>query len=198
MYSPPHAVGRSAPAGEKRGCSPPHAAGRSARSAPGGEEGEWYSPPHAVGRSARAARRVGRRERGIRLPTQWGGRRAQRAGWGERSVVFASPRSGEVGARSAPGGEEGAWYSPPHAVGRSARAARRVGRKEFGIRLPTQWGGRLAQRAGWGERSVVFASPRSGEVGARSAPGGEKRVWDQPSFNRSMSRRSRPKWLRSK
>src|SRR5713101_8228767 len=135
MYWPPHAVGRSAPAGEKRGCS----------------------PPHAVGRSARAARRVGRRERGVRLPTQWGGRRAQRAGWGEGSVVFASPRSGEVGARSAPGGGEGAWYSPPHAVGRSARAARRVRRRERGIRLPTQWGGRRAQRAGWGETSLGSA-----------------------------------------
>src|SRR6266851_5601463 len=163
MYSPPHAVGRSAPGGEKRA---------------------WYSPPHAVARSARAGRRVGRRERGIRLPTQWGGRRAQRAGWGEgsvvfasppqwggrraqragwgeRSVVFASPRSGEVGARSAPGGEKGAWYSPPHAVGRSARAARRVGRRERGIRLPTQWGGRRAQRAGWGETSLGSALVQS-------------------------------------
>src|SRR5216684_2651218 len=139
-----------------------------------------YSPPHAVGRSAPGGGEVGGRERGIRLPTQWGGRRAQRAGWGEGSVVFASPRSGEVGARSAPGGGEGAWFSPPHAVGRSARVARRVGRRERGIRLPTQWGGRRAQRAGWGERSLVFASPRSGEVGARSAPGGEKRAWYSP------------------
>src|SRR5216684_221474 len=103
--------------------------------------GRRLSPPHAVGRSARGARAAG-----------WGG--------------FASPRSGEVGARSArsqvgrfrlptqwggrraeraqPGGE----VSPPHAVGRSARGARAA-----------RWGG--------------FASPRSGEVGARSAPGGD-------------------------
>src|SRR5216683_1870666 len=39
------------------------------------------------GESARAARRVGSR-RQFRLPTQWGGRRAQRAGWGGASPLY--------------------------------------------------------------------------------------------------------------
>src|SRR5713101_3775320 len=156
---------------EPRARSPPHEVGRSAssRSERAGWGVDLASPPRGeVGQLAKRARRVGRR-RQFRLPTQWGGRRAQRAGWGG-GANFASPRSGEVGARSAPGGEA-APISPPHPVGRSARAARRVGRRRQ-FRLPTQWGGRRAQRAGWGG-GANFASPPSGEVGARSAPGGE-------------------------
>src|SRR6266852_6100243 len=97
--------------------------------------GRRLSPPHAVGRSARGARRVGR----CRLPTQWGGRRAERA---------------------QPGGE----VSPPRAVGRSARGTRsQVGR----FRLPTQWGGRRAERAQpGGEVSPPHAVGRSAR-GAR-------------------------------
>src|SRR5216683_3321756 len=51
-----------------------------------------------------------------------------------------SPRGGRRAERAQPGGE----VSPPHAVGRSARGTRAA-----------RWGG--------------FASPRSGEVGARNA-----------------------------
>src|SRR5216683_2260479 len=106
------------------------------------------SPPHEVGRSASS--------------------RSERAGWGG-GANFASPRSGEVGARSAPGGES-APISPPHAVGRSA-----PGGEPEPISPPRHAGRSASSRSelgGWGV-GANFASPRSGEVGARSAPGGE-------------------------
>src|SRR5712692_3877014 len=93
----------------------------------------------------------------------------------------------------------GALYHPargPASLNRSRRGGRRlspprsVGRSERGTRA-ARWGGRRAERAQPGgevspprsagrsargaraARWGGFASPRSGEVGARSAPGGD-------------------------
>src|SRR6266852_364672 len=131
LYHPargPASLNRSRRGGRR--LSPPHAVGRSARGARAARWGGFASPRSGEVGARNARSQVGR----FRLPTQWGGRRAERAArWGGRRAE-----------RAQPGGE----VSPPHAVGRSARGARAA-----------RWGG--------------FASPRSGEVGARSAPGGD-------------------------
>src|SRR6266849_4990883 len=140
LYHPargPASLNRSRRGGRR--LSPPRSAGRSA---PGAERAGWggvASPLRGEVGARNARSQVGR----CRLPTQWGGRRAERA---------------------QPGGE----VSPPHAVGRSARGARAA-----------RWGGFASPRSGEvGARSArsqvgSFASPRSGEVGAQSAPGGD-------------------------
>ncbi len=99
LYHPargPASLNRSRRGGRR--LSPPHAVGRSARGARAARWGGFASPRSGEVGARNARSQVGR----FRLPTQWGGRRAERA---------------------QPGGE----VSPPHAVGRSARGARRVG-----------------------------------------------------------------------
>ncbi len=152
LYHPargPASLNRSRRGGRR--LSPPHAVGRSARGARAARWGGFASPRSGEVGARNARSQVGR----FRLPTQWGGRRAERAQpGGEVGARSARSRVGRFrlptqwGGRRAERAQPGGEVSPPHAVGRSARGARAA-----------RWGG--------------FASPRSGEVGARSAPGGD-------------------------
>src|SRR6266849_4648362 len=184
---PPHVVGRSALACERR-------VGRV-------RTNQVCGPPYVWG--------------GKCLPTQWGGRRSvASAGWESTYLCMGRQMPPHAVGRSALACERRVGRAtylsglraticmgrqmPPHAVGRSALACeRRVGRVRTnqvcgppyvwgGKCLPTQWGGRRSlASAGWGEYVLIRfaghpmygaanASPRSGEVGARlRAPGGE-------------------------